>query len=204
VIRRDVVESYGYWAVLLGGILEGETVFIAAGYAISQEYLAPLPTYIAAVAGASLGDVFYFTLGRFFGARLIRSFALLQRLRARAILFLRRWGRATAGFTRFAYGLRIILPMTIGAARFPVATFLVFNLIGSLAFAGLYLSIGYLFAETLEEILGTVRRYEKPLLIGLVAAGALWWVVREWWLYHFAPDESEVEGSDRPDGDGGG
>ncbi|MBW3628242.1 MAG: DedA family protein [Gemmatimonadetes bacterium] len=184
LIPRDVIESYGYWAVLVGGVLEGETVFIAAGYAVSQDYLAPLPTFIAAVTGGSLGDFLYFTLGRLFGARLIRRFAFLRRLRARAVLFLRRWGRATAGLTRFAYGLRIILPMTIGAARFPGAAFILYNLIGSLAFAGVYLSVGYLFGETLEEVLGTVRRYEKPLLIGLAVAGAVVLGVREWRLYH--------------------
>ena len=53
------IEQYGYWAVLVGGVLEGETVFVAAGYAVSQEYLAPLPAFLAAAAGGTAGDLAY-------------------------------------------------------------------------------------------------------------------------------------------------
>ena len=185
------IEQYGYWAVLVGGILEGETVFVAAGYAISREYLAPLPTFLAAVAGGTLGDFAYYLLGRFAGQRIIRTFAVLRRPRARAVLLLRRWGRATAFLTRFAYGLRIILPLSIGAARFPLLVFLLFNLLGSMAFAASYLSLGYLFGETLEELLGRVKAYEGTILLGVAAVGVLVWIAREWALFRRGPEDAE-------------
>ncbi len=187
------IEQYGYWAVLLGGILEGETVFVAAGYGLSQEYLRPLPTFLAAVLGGTLGDFAYYTLGRIYGARLIRAVPFLRRLRARAVLLLRRWGRATAFVTRFAYGLRIVLPLSIGAARLAWPVFLLFNLLGSMAFAATYLSLGYLFGETLEEILGRLRGYEGRILLGVALAGAVFWAVREWKLVRAAePGEPDV------------
>lgn len=192
------IEQYGYWAVLLGGILEGETVLIAAGYGISQEYLRPLPTFLAAAAGGMIGDFSYYLLGRIYGARLIRTFSFLRRLRARAVLILRRWGRATAFLTRFAYGLRVALPMSIGAARFPIPSFLVFNLLGSLAFATVYLSLGYLFGETLEEVLGRVKAYEGRILLGLLVVGALAWMVREWTLLRKAQHLEDAEGPEDP------
>jgi len=188
------IEQYGYWAVLVGGILEGETVFVAAGYGLSQEYLRPLPTFLAAVAGGTLGDVAYYALGRIYGARLIRAVPFLRRLRARAVLLLRRWGRATAFVTRFAYGLRIVLPLSIGAARLSWPVFLLFNLLGSVAFAATYLSLGYLFGETLEEVLGRLRGYETRILLGLALAGAVFWAVREWRLVRSAePGEPDVD-----------
>lgn len=185
------IEAYGYWAVFLGGVLEGETVFVAAGFGVSREYLNPVPTFLAAAAGGTAGDLAYYLLGRTFGGRLILAFPLLRPLRARAVLLLRRWGRATAFLMRFAYGLRIILPVTIGAARFPFLVFLVFNLLGSLVFAALYLSLGYLFGETLEEFLGQVGRFDRWILLGLVAVGALFWAAREWGLLHREPDGAE-------------
>ena len=185
------IEAYGYWAVFLGGIFEGETVLIVAGYAISQGYLQVIPTFLLAAAGGSLGDFVYYSLGRAHGQAIIRRFPLLRRLRARAALFLRRWGRATAFLTRFAYGLRVILPMSMGAAGLRMPVFLLFNALGSVTFATVYLTLGYLFGETIEDVVGRVRPYERWIVLALLATGALIWAVREWRLYHSKTDEEE-------------
>lgn len=177
------IQTYGYWAVLLGGLFEGETILILAGYAVSRGYLEFLPVLLLAVCGGAAGDFAYFMLGRRYGPRLIRSFPTLRRLRARAILVLRRWGRFTAFITRFAYGLRIVLPVTMGAARMPTALFLTFNLLGAFTFALVYLTLGYLFGEALQELLGRVRPYERWILLGVIVTGALVWAAREWGLF---------------------
>ncbi|MBV9775308.1 MAG: DedA family protein [Gemmatimonadetes bacterium] len=193
------IEQYGYWAVFVGGILEGETTFLLAGYAVSQGYLHPFATFLAAVAGGCTGDNGYYWLGRLHGPTLMRRFPFLRRLRARATLLLRRWGRATAFLTRFFYGLRIVLPMSMGAARFRFPLFFLFELMGSLAFAAIYLSLGYLFGETLQEFLGRIRPYEKFVVAGLLLLGAVVWAVREWKLLHPRPEEIEAETAEEPE-----
>ncbi|HEX7240516.1 MAG TPA: DedA family protein, partial [Longimicrobiaceae bacterium] len=151
-----------------------------------------LPAFLAAVAGGTVGDTLYYTLGRAYGARLIRALPFLRRPRARAVLLLRRWGRATAFLTRFAYGLRIVLPLSIGSARLPWPVFLLFNLLGSVAFAATYLCLGYLFGETLEEVLGRLRGREGSILLGIALAGAAFWAVREWRIFR-SPEPGEPE-----------
>lgn len=193
------IERYGYLAVFLGGILEGETTFLLAGYAVSQGYLGALPTYMVAVAGGCTGDSAYYWVGRLNGPALIRRFPSLRRLRARAVLLLRRRGRATAFLTRFFYGLRIILPMSMGAARLRYPVFLAYEFLGSLTFAALYLTLGYLFGETLQEALGRIRPYEKVIVAGLLVLGAAVWAAREWKLFHPRPEEvqaAEAEAGD--------
>ena len=176
------LETYGLWFVLIGSILEGEGVMLAAGFAISQGYLPAAPVFALAVLGATLGDHAYFLIGRRWVGRVLRRFARLRRLRARATLLLRRWGRAGAFAIRFAYGLRSVLPLTMGSVRFPVSLFLPFNLLGAVVFAGVYLSLGYFFGETLEEVLHRVRGWETRVLAGILLFGALAWAVREWQL----------------------
>jgi len=165
------IERYGYLAVLLGALLEGETAFVLAGYAASRGYLELLPTYLTAVLGGMLADSTYYFVGRLNGRRLIRRFPSLRKPRARAVLLLRRWGRATAFLARFAYGLRIVLALSMGAAHMRIRTFLTFNLLGSLCFAGIYLALGYLFGETVGELIRRVRPYEEWIIGGVVAAG---------------------------------
>lgn len=183
-MQTSWLETYGLWAVFLGGIVEGETVFVAAGYAASQGYLSFAPALLLAFAGATLGDHLFYWTGRTWGAWLLRRVSGMRPLHARAVLLIRRWGRATAFAARFAYGLRAVVPMIMGSARFPALTFSTFNLLGSASFAGLYLSLGYFFGEAVEELLGKTRGEEWKVLAGIVAAGALIWLVREWRIFH--------------------
>lgn len=186
---QEWIETYGYWAVFLGGIFEGETILIVAGFAISRGYLQVVPTFLLAAAGGSLGDFAYYSLGRAHGQAVIRRFPRFRRLRARAALFLRRWGRAAAFLTRFAYGLRVILPMSMGAARLRVPIFVLFNTLGSITFVTVYLTLGFLFGETIQDLLGRVRPYERWIISGLLLLGALIWAVREWRLYRSNTDD---------------
>src|SRR5690606_41771300 len=75
------LETYGLWFVLIGSILEGEGVMLAAGFAISQGYLPAAPVFALAVRGATLGDHAYFLIGRRWGGRVLRRVAPLRRRR---------------------------------------------------------------------------------------------------------------------------
>jgi len=173
------IENYGYLAVFLGSILEGETVLILAGYSMSRGYLDPVPTFLLAVAGGTIGDSIYYWLGRRYGPTLLRSLAVPRPYRARAKMLLRTWGRQAAFSTRFAYGLRIALPLLIGSTRMPALLFHAFNLIAATAFAALYLSLGFAFGEAVQEILGRVRPYEHIILLGVISLGIVIWLVRK-------------------------
>lgn len=182
-------EKYGYLAVFVGALIEGETAFVLAGYAASRGYLDLFPTFLTAVAGGMAADSTYYFIGRFTGRRLIRAFPSLRKPRARAVLLLRRWGRATAFLTRFAYGLRIVLSVSMGAARLRLPIYLTFNLLGSLLFAAVYIALGYLFGETVGGLIRRVRPYEEWILGGVLVLGAAVWAAREWKIFHPKPEE---------------
>jgi membrane protein DedA with SNARE-associated domain len=182
LVVAPYIQQYGYWAVFLGTLLEGETILIIAGYSISRGYVDFLPVLLLAAAGGVVGDFFYFSLGRRYGPRIIRRFPGLRRVRSRAILLTRRWGRLTAFVTRFAYGLRVVLPMTMGAGKMRPPVFLVFNALGALAFAFFYLTLGYLFGEVLEGLIGRLRPYDRWIVTGIILLGVVVWSIRRWKL----------------------
>ncbi len=178
------IGAFGVWAVLLGGIVEGEAVFIAAGYAASQGYLSGGAALLAGALGATLGDHGWYLVGRLWGERLVRRVPALRRLRGRTESWLRRWGRGAAFGLRFAYGLRSVLPLSLGAARFPPALFVPANVLGAVAFAAVYLTLGYFFGEAAERVFTHVRGSALRVAAAIVAIGLITWAVREWFLFH--------------------
>ena len=73
------VTSYGYFAVFLGTLLEGETVLLAAGFAAYRGLLDWPLVALVAFFGATVGDQLAFLLGRWKGTVLIARFPALAR-----------------------------------------------------------------------------------------------------------------------------
>ncbi len=85
----------------------------------------------------------------------------LPRLRAAGTVALRVVARnpVTASFlVRFAFGLRIVLPLACGAARVPVAMYLTVSLIGSFVWATIFAVLGYAAGEAAVQVVGKLGR----------------------------------------------
>ena len=53
----ELIESYGYWAVLAGTLLDGESVLLLAGFAAHRGYLQLQDVIGVAIIGSFLGDL---------------------------------------------------------------------------------------------------------------------------------------------------
>ena len=171
------VAEYGYWAVLVGALLEGESILFLAGFAAQQRTLS-LPAVVAVgFVGAVLGDQVLFGIGRRFGAALIARWPQLQ-LRARQVngLLLRHHAWVIVG-VRFAYGLRIAGPIIIGASSVPIRRLLLFNALGAAIWAPLVSGAGYLFGGAASWLIDRMSAVEAAgLLIALIAVAAFTWI----------------------------
>ena len=58
------VTQYGYWAVVLGGLVEGETLLILAGFAARLGHLDLLAVMAVGAFMGAFSDVLLFSLGR--------------------------------------------------------------------------------------------------------------------------------------------
>jgi membrane protein DedA with SNARE-associated domain len=74
---------------------------------------------------------------------------------------------------RFAYGARLLLPITCGAARIPFSRYLVGSGISAWAWSGLFTLLGWLFGQTAVAVIGHVRHHEDKLALALVIIVAL-------------------------------
>ena len=172
------IEHFGYLAVLLGTFLEGETVLVVAGFAAHRGYLQLVWVIFAAFAGTLLGDQLFYYLGR----RHSRTFlewrpSWQPKIEKAEGLIKRHQTLIILGF-RFLYGMRTVTPFALGIAKVPVRIFVPLNVVGALVWAVSFGSLGYLFGQALENHLGSVKKAEIWIMVGMAAIGGTAWLVR--------------------------
>lgn len=172
----DLVDQYGYIAVMIGSLLEGETVLLLAGLAASHGHLS-LPIVIAlAFCGGTIGDQILFLLGRRYGvAVLARSPKLAAKAEPVKRLIEEHQGKLIVG-VRFMYGLRLIGPFVIGMSEVRKRRFALLNMLGAAIWAPLIVGAGYLFGNTLSWLIDGLGHYEALALVGVVALAVFWYL----------------------------
>ena len=81
---------------------------------------------------------------------------------------------------RFAYGLRIPLPIACGVAHVPVWLFSTATAISCFVWSAVFTVFGFWLGQFAEEVVGEVRRYVPMIgtaLVVLMFVGA-WWMRR--------------------------
>lgn len=174
-IPTQWISDHGYWVVLGGTLFEGEVVLLLAGFAVQQGILS-LPAVLGtAFIGAVLGDEAFYFLGRRFGASIIARWHALQTPAARVTELLHRYHAWVIVGVRFAYGLRIVGPIVIGASAVPVGRFLFFNALGAAIWAPLVCGAGYVFGGSMVWLLARAGWVEVGTMLAVFGAITLLW-----------------------------
>ena len=69
------VAQYGYAALIIGSLAEGETITLLGGVAAHQGLLKFWLVVISVALGGMIGDQLLYLVGRRFGGRILRRFA---------------------------------------------------------------------------------------------------------------------------------
>jgi membrane protein DedA with SNARE-associated domain len=162
----EVIASYGYLAIFgiillesAGIPLPGETILVgAAVYAGSHETLDIRLIIATAAAAAILGDNIGYWLGRTFGRQALLRWGHLRGLDQRKLdlgeyLFLRHGGKIVF-LGRFVALLRVFAAVLAGANRFPPLQFLLFNVLGGIAWAVAFGTGGFLLGQGFHRVAG--------------------------------------------------
>lgn len=143
-----LLQQYGYFAVLLGSFLEGETVLMLGAYAAEQQLLNYSVLVTVAIIGSFLGDQVYYQLGAKYGTGFIEKRPKLAKKFHRACYFIDRYPILTILLMRFAWGLRTVLPISFGIKQFSMKQYVLVNIVAcfiwsfSVIFVGRYVVSG--------------------------------------------------------------
>jgi membrane protein DedA with SNARE-associated domain len=175
-----LIETHGYWVLVLGCLLEGETVLLLAGFAAHRGHLDLSAVMVIAALAGFTGDQGFFWLGRRHGAAVLGRWPAIAQQAGRLNRLIERWRDIVVVLIRFAWGLRIAGPILIGMSTMPGRRFALFNAIGAVIWAVLVAGTGWAFGHMAQQVLERVQSVEALLLLaaGMLAAvigAARWW-----------------------------
>ncbi|HER1247010.1 TPA: DedA family protein [Salmonella enterica subsp. salamae serovar 48:z:e,n,x,z15] len=179
---NTLITHYGYAALVIGSMAEGETVTLLGGVAAHQGLL-KFPLVAAAVAlGGMMGDQLLYLLGRCYGGKILRRFPRYHTKIRHAQKMIQRHSYLFVIGTRFMYGFRVVGPLLIGASRLPPKIFLPLNIVGALIWALLFTTLGYLGGEVIAPWLHDLDQHLRHgvwLILAIVlVVGVRWWLKR--------------------------
>jgi membrane protein DedA with SNARE-associated domain len=166
--------AYGYWIVFAAIVLDnaglpipGELLLLAFGVVAKLGHLDPvLGVAIAAMAGLT-GDSIGYWAGRLGGARAIARLGHSPRFTP---------GTLSVVFGRFVVGARVLLAPLAGVTGMPYSRFVMFDAVGCVVWAGVFVLIGYGSGLTLDSLQHGVRMMGF-IVQGCIAAALAAWLV---------------------------
>jgi len=154
-----LLKEYGYIILFIWSFFEGEMGLIMAGIlSYTGDMILPIAILVGA-GGGFLGDQFYFYLGRWNKNWVLEELGKHKRQVARAKLLLQKYGGWVIFIQRFLYGMRTIIPMTIGLTGYDPRRFAFLNLISALIWASISIIPAYLFGKELIILVKCLKNH---------------------------------------------
>ena len=175
-----IIEHYGYWAVFIGAMVEGESIILTASALAALRHFSILRVGIATFAGTLLADQLVYFFGLAYGTQtlsyLCRRFPLWKIHVEKGLSFLKRHETLYILSFRFIYGIRIISPFIIGAQKVPFIRFAVLNVVAAFIWTFISCCIGYFLGTVLGQFTHNIGLIIAGILVGIF--GLTWLIAR--------------------------
>lgn len=168
--------SDSLWTYIVLGastILTEEVGPIFGGIAANNGELRLLRVIVAISIGGWLATFLLYILGRWKWELIRRRFPRVRSPGTVALRVVRNNPLKASFFVRFAFGLRLVLPMACGAARVSPYVFLPVSLAGSAVWTTVFALLGYAAGEAAMQSVGKIGRVGQIIGAVLITAGVL-------------------------------
>ena len=172
-----VTDSVWTYVVLgASAIVIEELAPIFGGFAAHEGELRIARVILAITLGGWVATLLLYVLGRWKWEMIRRRFPRVRATGTVALRAVRRNQLKASLLLRFAFGLRIVLPMACGAAKVPLYLYLPMTLIGSALWSAVFTAIGYAAGEAAVRALGHLDRAGEIIGAVLVTVAVLGFV----------------------------
>lgn len=179
---EGALAEYGYVIVFLAICIEsmgvpfpGETMLlVASAYSANTHNIHIIGVIASAAGGAIFGDSLGYWIGREGGRKLIRNYGkfvgLTDERYQKAQDYLKVHGGKAVFFGRFVSIARTWIALLVGAHHLNYMQFLFYNVLGGIAWATIYGTLGYLFGQNLPLLEKWVKGVGLGVTIAVVIA----------------------------------
>ena len=175
-ILIELMKEYGYIILFLWSILEGESGLIMAGLLSATGDMNLYIAIFIAGLGGFVGDQIYFYIGRYNKKYVHKKFKNQRRKFAFAHLLLKKYGWPIIFAQRYMYGLRTVIPVSIGLTRYDAKKFAIINLFSAWAWGAITITPVWYFGEEILQMLAVAKQYWYIALpFGASIAGGIYW-----------------------------
>jgi membrane protein DedA with SNARE-associated domain len=179
----DIIRDWGYLAVFLGAMVEGEVIILTAGAFAAYGFMSLPRVFLVAFMSTVLTDQGLFWLGRKMGTEwVIRRFPRVKKVVDRVYRLLHRLGGVFIFSFRFIYGIRMASPLILGAAEISPLKFVIYNILSGATWAMICCFVGYITADVIMDgkfdAMPAAAAISLLVVIGLIAI-AIFYKTRE-------------------------
>ncbi len=168
---------WAYVTLAATGIITEETSPMVGGLAAHNHDLQFTLVVLWVAAGVWSADLVLYYLGRWRGRWVRERWPVLRGVILRSLRVVRRHPWRSSLAVRWAYGLRFTLPVACGAARLPLALYLIGSAISSILWALVFTTGGWLVGRTGRALGWHPKKYHVAFMVAVVVVGVIVYLV---------------------------
>lgn len=171
----------------MGLPLPEDIPLIVSGALIAKGQMHWVHAGVAAWCGIIGGDLILYYLGHRFGRNITNVPFVGKHINAARLDSIEKrfhqWGVLVVAVGRLFAGVRGVMVVTAGTIRYPLLKFIIADGLAALVSGGLFMLLGYWFANNMAMIIEKIKHSEHIVLMSLIAvvivgAGLYWWMHR--------------------------
>lgn len=164
----EFVHNWGYLAVFLGSLIEGESIILTASAMARLGHLSIVKVGFIAFMGTLIADQVLYFVGWYYGDSIFERFPSLKKKSTRAFELLHKYDALFIIACRFIYGIRVTSSVVIGAAGVKPSRFIPLNFISAAVWAVISCTGGYMLGAVMLEAFEYFDMVQKYFIFGVL------------------------------------
>jgi len=176
-VLTDLVIQYGYVMVVAGVIVEGDATLVTASILAHRGYMKlGMVMALGAITSLTMNQV-YFWIGRRHGVDRVAKYDG-RKLFGNIVHHTRKHAIWLVLLSRFVFGFRMAIPMTVGALGVSMTRFLIADIFGAIIWSVTLGATGYLAGHAGQVLLSNMRDNDWVVGAIMIVLTLAWGVYR--------------------------
>ena len=173
-----LMKKDGYVILFAWSVVEGEMGLIMAGLLSHTDNMSLSLAIFVAGLGGFTGDQIYFYIGRYNRSYVHSKFAAHRRKLALAHLLLKKYGWPIIFVQRYMYGMRTVIPISIGLTGYNAKKYAFINLLSAWCWAAVIIVPVWYFGKEILSVFEWIKEhlyFEVPVIF--IVVGMFIWII---------------------------